>query len=60
MIVLHFKATITCEMPFLATKIACWTFVLLIWSMVVRLSALCICNIQIHRCIPIVAVAAAP
>ena len=31
---------------------ACWTFFLIIGSMIVRLPTLCICSIQIHRCIP--------
>ena len=56
MMVLCFKVIITCKVTFPSTKIACWTFVLLIWSTVVRLFALCIFNIQIHRYIPIVMV----
>ena len=44
-----------CEMTFFATIIVCWIFVLRVQSTVVRLFALGIYSIQIHRCIPFAA-----
>ena len=35
MMVLYFKAIISCEMTFLTAKIASWTFILLMWSTLV-------------------------